>query len=230
MEEEYFGNKKLVWEYWDGKVWSDLNVSDGTRSFTESGYLSFIGPKDMAPTRKFGENLFWIRVRLEMGGYEELPHIDHIMFNTVQAVNRRTINFEVMGTGRGTPNQVFKFLNTPVLEGEEIWVREKEMPRDEEIEALKSIYGDRPFIQEDSNMGGYWVRWENVESFYMSTDRSRHYLLDRLNGKVQFGDGTHGMMVPMLDQNVRTSHYCIGGGVRGNIGVNQATTIRQAIA
>jgi predicted phage baseplate assembly protein len=64
----------------------------------------------------------------------------------------------------------------------------------------------------------------------MSNDRSRHYRLDRLTGKVRFGDGTRGMMVPLLDQNVRTSHYCVGGGVKGNIGVNQATTIRQAIA
>ena len=230
MEEEYFGNKKLVWEYWDGKSWSDLNVTDGTRAFTESGYLEFLGPKDMAPTRKFGENLFWMRVRLEMGGYEELPRIDHILFNTVEAVNRRTLNFEILGTGRGTPNQVFRFLNAPVLEGEVIWVREKEMPREEEMEALKAQYGETPFCEADPRLGGYWVRWENVESFYMSNDRSRHYMLDRLNGKVRFGNGTNGMMVPALDQNVRTSHYCIGGGVRGNIGVNQATQIRQAIA
>lgn len=230
MEEEYYGNKKLVWEFWNGKDWEDLNVSDGTRAFTESGYIEFLGPKNMAPTRKFGENLFWLRVRLEMGGYEELPQIDHILFNTVESINRRTMNYEIMGTGRGTPNQVFKFLNTPVLEGEEIWVREKEMPRDEEMTALKELYGDTPFIQEDTRLGGYWVRWENVESFFMSNDRSRHYRLDRLTGKVRFGDGTRGMMVPLLDQNVRTSHYCVGGGVKGNIGVNQATTIRQAIA
>ncbi|MCL2326485.1 MAG: putative baseplate assembly protein, partial [Proteobacteria bacterium] len=66
--------------------------------------------------------------------------------------------------------------------------------------------------------------------FYASTPRSRHYRLDRLNGRVRFGDGTRGMMVPFLDQNVRTTRYCVGGGVKGNIGANQATTIRQAIA
>lgn len=230
MEHEYFGNKKLVWEYWNGKDWCDLIVSDGTRAFTESGYVEFLGPKDMAPTRKFGENLFWLRVRLEMGGYEELPRIDHILFNTVEAINRKTLNFEILGTGRGTPNQVFKFLNAPILDGEVLWVREKEMPREDEIAALKALYGDEPFIEEDGRLGGVWVRWQNVESFYLSDDRSRHYQLDRMTGKVKFGDGRHGMMVPLLDQNVRTTHYCIGGGVKGNIGVNQATTIRQAIA
>ena len=230
MQETYYGNRKLAWEYWNGRDWTELNVDDGTRGFTESGYLRLLGPKDMAPTRKFGENLFWLRVRLEMGGYEELPSIDHIMFNTVEAINRRTLNYEILGTGRGTPNQTFKFLNAPVLEGEEIWVREKEKPRDEEIAALKELYGSKPFIEEDKRLGGYWVRWENVESFYLSDDRSRHYRLDRLTGTVKFGDGKRGMMVPLLDQNVRTSHYSVGGGVKGNIGPNQATTIRQAIA
>ena len=230
LEAEYFGNKKLCWEYWDGKDWSDLNVTDETHALTESGYVSFLGPTDMATTRKFGENLYWIRVRLEMGGYEELPHIDHVLFNTVEAVCRRTLHFEILGTGRGTPNQKFKFMNTPVLEGEEIWVREKEMPREEEVAALKEMYGDRPCIEEDKRLGGYWVRWENVESFFLSNERSRHYQLDRISGTVQFGNGRQGMMVPMLDQNVRTTHYCVGGGIKGNIGVNQATTIRQAIA
>ncbi len=230
MQESYYGNRKLVWEYWNGHDWGELNVDDSTLAFTESGYLRLLGPKDMAPTRKFGENLFWLRVRLEMGGYEELPSIDHILFNTVEAVNRRTLNFEIIGTGRGTPNQTFKFLNAPVLEGEEIWVREKDKPRDEEMAALKELYGSKPFIEEDKRVGGYWVRWENVESFYLSNDRSRHYRLDRLTGTIRFGDGKRGMVVPLLDQNIRTSHYSVGGGVKGNIGPNQATTIRQAIA
>lgn len=230
MEEQYFGNKKLVWEYWDGKAWEDLNVKDRTRAFTETGYLEFLGPKTMAPTRKFGENLYWMRVRLEMGGYEELPKIDHILFNTVEAVNRRTLNFEILGTGRGTPNQLFKFLNVPVLEGEKIWVREKELPKDDEIEEMRQLYGDEAFLEPDPRGDGFWVLWENVDSFYASTPRSRHYRLDRLNGRVRFGNGTRGMVVPFLDQNVRSSHYCVGGGSRGNIGPNQATTIRQAIA
>lgn len=230
MEELYFGNKKLVWEYWDGKSWEDLNVKDRTRAFTETGYIEFLGPKTMAATRKFGENLYWMRVRLEMGGYEELPRIDHILFNTVEAVNRRTFNFEILGTGRGTPNQLFKFLNVPVLEGEKIWVREKEMPKDDEIEAMKLVFGDEKFLEADARGDGFWVLWENVDSFYASTPRSRHYRLDRLNGRVRFGNGTRGMVVPFLDQNVRSSHYCVGGGLRGNIGPNQATTIRQAIA
>lgn len=230
MEEQYYGNKKLMWEYWDGKSWLDLGVNDGTRAFTESGYIDFLGPREMAPTRKFGENLFWLRVRLENGGYEELPRINHIMFNTVDAVNRRTLNFEILGSGRGTPNEFFSFVNSPVLEGEEIWVREKEVPPPEEIRVLEDHFGKIKFMDPEPRGDGVWVRWYGVDSFYASGSRSRHYRIDRLNATLQFGDGTKGMLLPALDQNVRTTRYAVGGGVRGNIGPNQAKTIRQAIA
>ncbi|MFA5624126.1 MAG: putative baseplate assembly protein [Bradymonadales bacterium] len=230
MEEQYYGNKKVVWEYWDGRAWLDLGVNDETRAFTETGYIDFLGPREMAPTRKFGENLFWIRVRLEMGGYEELPRINHVMFNTVEAVNRRTLTFEILGSGRGTPNEYFQFMNRPVLEGEELWIREKEMPSAEELAILEDYYGKAKFIDPDPRGDGVWVRWHAVDSFYASGSRSRHYRIDRLNGTVQFGDGTRGMLLPAMDQNIRTTRYAVGGGVRGNIGPNQAKTIRQAIA
>jgi len=38
------------------------------------------------------------------------------------------------------------------------------------------------------------------------------------------------MMVPKGDKNVKCNLYRYGGGVRGNIGPNQATTLRQSIA
>ncbi len=230
MLEEYHGEIRLAWEYWDGRAWTDLGVEDGTHSFTESGYIKFLGPKQMAPTRKFGAKLFWLRVRMEMGGYEQLPRVSHILFNTVPALNRKTLRFEILGSGNATPNEELFFINSPVLEGEEIWVREKEEPSQQELEYLRTIYKDKPFLEEDRRGDGIWVRWQNVESFYASGPQSRHYQLDRLTGRVRFGDGKHGMVLPKLDQNVRTTRYCVGGGVRGNIGSNQATTLRQAIA
>ncbi len=229
MEELFYGDRKVVWEYWNGKVWNDLGVQDATRAFTESGFVEFVGPKDMTPTKKFGESLFWVRARLEMGGYEEQPRIDHILMNTVEAENRRTLRFEILGSGRGTPNESFTFLNRPVLEGEEIWVREKEMPPSEELEEIRAAFGNK-ITEEDTRGDGVWIRWMRVDSFYASTARSRHYTLDRIDGRITFGDGRRGMMVAKLDQNVRSTRYRVGGGVKGNIGPNQATTIRQSIA
>ncbi|MDX9721322.1 MAG: putative baseplate assembly protein [Myxococcota bacterium] len=228
MEELYYGDKKIVWEYWNGKTWNDLGVSDGTRAFTESGFIEFVGPKDMTASKRFGESLYWIRCRLEMGGYEELPRIDHILMNTVEAENRRTIRFEVLGSGKGTPNESFQFLNRPVLDSEELWVREKELPPEDELEELAELYGEK--LSEEDPREGMWIRWKRVDSFYASHARSRHYRLDRIDGRVHFGDGRHGMMIPKGDQNLRCTRYRVGGGVKGNVGANQATILRQAIA
>lgn len=228
MEQLFYGDRKVVWEYFNGTKWLDLGVDDGTRAFTESGFLRFVGPRDMGPVKKFGENLFWIRSRLEMGGYEQLPRVDHVLLNTVEAEHRRTLRFEVLGNGQGTPNEKFEFLNKPVLDGEEIWVREKERPPEDELEQLRAVHG--PKVHEEDRLEGHWVRWVRVDSFYASTGRSRHYRVDRINGTVHFGDGRHGMMVPKGDKNVRANLYRVGGGVRGNVAPHQAVFLRQSIA
>jgi hypothetical protein len=231
IEEMYYGDKSIVWEYWDGTKWADLGVADKTRGFTESNFIEFLGPKDMSPARKFGELLFWLRCRLEMGGYEQLPRIDHIALNTVEAEHRTTLKFEILGSGQGTPNEKFKFMNSPVLEGEELWVREKEAPPDDEIADLKALYGtERAKYLKDDVGGGKWVRWRGVESFYASGPRSRHYKIDRLSGEVFFGDGRKGMVVPKGDQNVRTQLYRIGGGAKGNVGTHKIVQMQQSIA
>jgi len=219
MEQLYYGDKKIAWEYWNGSKWLDLGVDDGTRAFTESGFIRFVGPKDMAPNKKFGEN---------MGGYEQLPRVDHVLLNTVEGENRRTLRYEVLGNGQGTPNESFSFLNKPVLDGEEIWVREKEPPTDEELEDLRAVHGQK--VVEEDRVEGHWVRWTRVDSFYASHGRSRHYKIDRINGTIHFGDGRRGMMVPRGDKNVRANLYRVGGGVRGNVPPHQAVFLRQSIA
>lgn len=230
MEELYYGDKKVVWEYWNGKEWSDLGVMDGTRAFTESGFLRFLGPKNMSPTTRFGEDLFWLRARLEMGGYEQLPRIDHVLLNTVEAEHRTTLRNQALGSGRGTPNESFEFLYKPILEGEQIWIREREMPPGDEIEELKNAHEVEKVVEEDPDGEGVWVRWSRVDSFYASNARSRHYRIDRINGFIKFGDGRRGMMVPLGDRNVRAEMYRIGGGVRGNVGANMANILRHSIA
>src|SRR5690606_17875967 len=162
MEELYYGDKKVVWEYWNGKEWLDLGVIDRTRAFTESGFIEFTGPKDMSPNKKFGENLFWLRCRLEMGGYEQLPRVDHILMNTVTGEHRTTLRYEIMGSGGGTPNESFEFLNRPILEGEEVWVREQEKHPEDEQDVLRDLFGDK--IIEEDKRGGWWVRGSRVDS------------------------------------------------------------------
>jgi hypothetical protein len=70
-EQEYTDENRphLVWEYYrlragaDAGEWLRLIVTDGTKNLTESGTIEFIGPPDFAPLSRFGQSLYWIRVK-----------------------------------------------------------------------------------------------------------------------------------------------------------------------
>lgn len=222
--------QRVVWEYWDGEGWSSLAVTDHTRNFTQSGFVDFIGPKDLRPTKRFGHQLYWLRVRLEMGGYVELPHINNITLNCVYALNQRTLKDEVLGSSDGTPNQRFELNWRPVLDGEELWVRERSRPSLETLTMLKELH-DSEHVVDDSEPGkGVWVRWSRVESFYASGKNSRHYKLDPIQGDISFGDGTKGMTPPIGESNVVMRRYRVGGGSRGNVGAGAVNTLKRSIS
>ena len=66
--QDVYDEQAVVWEYWSGKEWSLLLPEDETENFTSAGFLWFVGPKVMRKTRRYGDNLYWLRARLEMGG------------------------------------------------------------------------------------------------------------------------------------------------------------------
>lgn len=218
----------VVWEYWTGTGWGDLAPRDGTRAFTESGFLEFVGPEDHTRVRRFGDALYWVRARLEMGGHHESPRITHVLLNAVRASNQTTLRDEVLGTSDGTPNQSFTFSQGPLLEGQTLAVRERDEPEGEERADILARMGEdaiRP-----ARKGGFWVRWSEVDSFYDSGPRSRHYVIDRSAGVVRFGDGRRGMIPPAGTAGVVAEWYRIGGGARGNVTANAITAMRRSIA
>src|SRR5581483_11122508 len=176
---------------------------------------------------KFTEDRYWIRARLEMGGYVKPPRIVRVLSNTVESANVVTVRDEVLGSSDGTPIQSFGLSQGPLLEGEVIEVRERDEPAPEDIVDL----GDdatRKATEEEG--GGVWVRWKPVDSFFDSGPRSRHYLRNPLTGRIHFGDGTRGMMPPAGRNNIVCRKYQVGGGVRGNVNAMTLTQLTRAIA
>ncbi len=213
---EGYDEQAVVWECWNGKEWALLLPRDDTDNFTACGFVHFVGPKIQRKTRRYGDNLFWMRARLEMGGYDEPPVCDRVLLNSVYASNYTTYPETVLGSSQGTPNQSWYFNRGPVLPGQKLCVVEKERPPVAEIEALKLEEGDDCFV--DLGDGeGYLVRWHEVESLYESDSKSRHYVKDITTGQVRFGDGVHGMIPPKGDRNVRAVTYRVGGGSTGNV-------------
>jgi hypothetical protein len=185
---------RVTWEYAGPEGWAALALDDETRAFAERGLISFVGPPDLTPRVELGRERAWLRARREPGA-GRTPLLRRLLTNTTWASETTTARDEVLGSGDGSPNQVFRTTRAPVLEGERIEVRE--LPTG----------GPGPEL---------WVPWQPVPDFYASGPLDRHYVLDHLAGEIRFGDGQHGMVPPRGRDNVRAALYRTGGGARGN--------------
>jgi len=221
--------QRVVWEYWDGRGWQPLSVDDETQGFTSSGFAFFIAPDDWVISSKFTEERFWLRARLEQGGYVKPPRIRMIVTNAIDAYNQETISEEILGSSDASPLQQFKFLRGPLLEDQVVEVRERQKPAPEDItelgpDAVRAVEPDNPQNNE------VWVRYKRVDSFFASGPRSRHYTLDYVSGIIAFGDGRRGMVPPEAKNNVIARPYRIGGGALGNVNSNTLTSLGRALA
>jgi predicted phage baseplate assembly protein len=221
--------QRVVWEYWNARTWQPLSVDDETQGFTSSGFAFLIAPDDWVISSKFTEERFWLRARLEQGGYVKPPRIRMIVTNAIDAHNHETIPEEILGSSDASPLQEFKFLRSPMLEDEVIEVRERQKPSPEDIaelgpDAVRMAEPDNPQNNEA------WVRYKRVDSFFASGPRSRHYTLDYVTGIVGFGDGRRGMVPPEAKNNIVARLYRIGGGALGNVNANTLTSLGRALA
>ncbi len=222
-------DRLLVWEYWNGQRWADLVARDGTHGFTESGFVEFTGPADFKKTKRFGQTQYWLRARLEMGGYDRSPLVRAVLLNSVTALNQQTFREAVLGSSEGTPNQAFRFHQHPVLPGEEIWVLETAPLTQAEAERIRADEGDEAIL-EAPDRGGTLVRWHRVENFFDSDAAARHYVRDVVTDEVRFGDGIHGMVPQKGDRNVLARVFHVGGGSDGNVPAGAIEVLKQKIA
>ena len=214
--QDSYDEQSVMWEYWSGNAWRPLYPKDGTHNFTGCGFIAFTAPKVHRKSRRYGDNLYWMRARLEMGGYDEVPVCDRILLNSVYASNYSTTATVTLGSSQGTPNQSFWFSSGPVLPGQSVIVEEHERPTDEDIKNAVFEERDDAFA-ENPNGKGYLLRWHEVESLFESGPRSRHYTKDVSTGEIVFGDGVHGMIPPKGDRNIRAMNFKVGGGQHGNV-------------
>lgn len=229
MEEpgEDVAEQVVVWEYWNGKTWGNLYPKDGTQNFTQSGFLEIVGPRDMKAVRRFGEQAYWLRARLEMGGYDRPPRLGRVLINTVPARNLSSFGDTILGSSDGTPNQSFRFQRGPVLDGEVVYVVEPERPAGAALERLNAVFGQEA-VQEAED--GFRVRWLRVDGFFESSPEDRHYTLDVVTGELSFGDGVRGRIPPKGDRNVRCAYHQVGGGAVGNVPRAAVTVLKQNLA
>jgi predicted phage baseplate assembly protein len=223
------GGQRVVWEYWDGREWEPLSVDDETQGFTNSGFTFFIAPDDWVSSSKFTEDRFWLRARLEQGGYVKPPRIRMIVNNAIDAFNHETIRGEILGSSDASPMQQFKFLRGPMIDDEVVEIRERQVPPAEEITELGPNAVRKAFPDDPQN-NEVWVKWKRVDSFFASGPRSRHYTLEYVSGQISFGDGRRGMVPAEGKNNIVSNNYRIGGSALGNVNANTLTSLGRALA
>lgn len=202
---------QVNWEYNSAQGWRRLGVIDETNAFDGRGLIRFVGPRGFTSRSLFGHDLYWLRVRWRDGHFPVTPHLRRLLTNTTWGRQAASFHDEIAGSSDGSPNQQWQLAQQNILIGEEIAIREPNFPLASEAsaEAITTLFDAA------GNVAEIWVGWQAVPDFHGSGPRDRHYVIDRLAGSVQFGDGQYGMMPPTGQNNIRAS-YRSGGGERGN--------------
>lgn len=151
---------------------------------------------------------------------------------TVWAGQYITYLGEVLGSGNGTECQTVCTRRAPVLSGQRLEVREPDLPTTTERETIEKEEKNavRAVADSTGHAKEIWVRWHEVPDFYASGPRDRHYVIDRLNGVIHFGDGVNGLIPPLGSGNLVMTEYRVGGGAAGNRPAGTITQLRTAVA
>ncbi len=228
----------IRWEYFAGTAWKALPVSDDTEGLTQSGVVEFLTPPDMAPLAKFDlQESFWVRAlglreepaRIGLPGDDPLrtPCLQGVYLNTLPAAQAVTVEWEILGSSNGLAGQTFRFSRTPVVPGQQVWVREPGgLPG-------KGVQGEGEGAEERKNpVTGeteVWTEWQEVPHLLSSESFHRHYTMDPVNGMIGFGDGNRGMIPPPGTHNLAAA-YRAGGGAAGNVSSGAVKQLKTPLA
>ncbi len=223
---------KLIWEYSSPLGWQTLVVQEETSTLSTSGLIQFIAPADFGNTELFGKQLYWLRIRWLDGNFRVQPRLRRFLTNTMWAFQVTTFTDEVLGSSNNQANMVFVANNAPILTGQQLQIRESKLASNIlESNIPIELESDRVTVIRDEfgEVEEIWVLWEEVPDFYLSGPGDRHYIVDRIQGEIQFGDGQTGMIPPPGRDNIRLSFYRTGGGKQGNVAAETISELRTTV-
>lgn len=212
----------FLWEYFDGFSWKELSLMDETRSFSRSGLITMMGPEKMGRKRLFGEDRYWLRVRDKSGRYgqtakeQRLPVLTGIYMNTVRILGVDRSDTEYFRMEVFQENTVFKLMRGRIIRAE-VYVNEAESIDGRELERLIGEGRVKPVYDEAGILQEAWVQWIPREDFSESAGEDRHYVLDRNEGTLLFGNSRRGRIPPTAARDNIRVEYISGGGERTNL-------------
>lgn len=194
---------RLACEYYDvSGLWRPLpHAKDRTRALSISGPLHFKLPKPQAHAAggvTGHKNAYFIRCRLESGGYDCAPTIRSVRINAVSARHAADVPAEPITTNVRRANQEYHLTHAPVA------------PRSTRVDVtLKD---------------GTREQWTETADRDRTGPFDRHYVLEPETGTLRFGDGRQGRV--MADKSLIASiavHYRVGSGPIGNVTAGRLT-------
>ncbi|MGE3539972.1 MAG: putative baseplate assembly protein [Candidatus Tectimicrobiota bacterium] len=159
-----------------------------------------------------------------------VPRVSAIYPNAGWVLQVASIQDERFGSSDGTAQQAFRLARAPVTAAT-VWVNEVGTLTEEEIAQIKAdpTGGVREEVDLMGSRLALWIRWQPCSDLTRVGREARCYLLDPVQGLIQFGDGLHGKIPPPGQENLRAD-YQVGGGQNGNVGAGQIKEVKSSLA
>ena len=218
-ENVHFSMAPVAFEYATRTGFKPLKVMDGTKNFSCAGTVLFMPPSDFAPLEVEGRKRWWLRLRGDadnLKGYH--APVRNILLNAVEIRNQETLGEEAFYVDSSAPNMAFPLAAQNILSAE-VFVSELGQLSRQQMDALLADRPDDIRVTHDflGDVTAFFVRWTEVENFDSSKPGDRHYLLDRMNNTIVFGDGVH-VRIPQAQRDAAFTVRCVCcDGQRGNV-------------
>lgn len=195
-EVEGFSGRNIKYYYSTREGFARLKLIDNTEGLAHVGTIVFIPPTDMAKLSIEGEEAYWIRITDEKQEIEhkvnKSPLIKSIRMNAVEVNNIDTLDEQDYYIDMFGPNMTF-LLNADNILDVDVWVNEVESFTENEMRGM--LIEQPACTRAEYNLKGgieeFYIKWEEVDNFDSSNPGDRHYVIDRMNHTIAFGDGVH---------------------------------------
>ena len=195
-ELEAVNQGKLTFSYSTRDGFSRLKLTDHTEGLSHTGTLMFLPPPDMAKRTLEGQEAYWIKISDEKDHLRQhplqRPVIKNIQVNAVEVDNIDTMTEDDYYIDAFGPNMQFA-LNAQNILSLDLWVNETAQFTETQmrrmlVENPQNTRAEYSFLGEIEE---FYVKWQEVDNFDCSTAGDRHYMVDRMNNRLYFGDGVH---------------------------------------
>lgn len=218
-ENIHFSMSPITFEYSTRTGFKPLKVIDGTQNFSAAGTVLFMPPSDFAPMEVEGLSRHWLRLRGDPSAIEGYhAPIRRLMLNAVEIRNQQTLGEESFYVDTTAPDMRFPLAAQNILSAE-VFVSEMGQHSRQHMDQMLREQPDDVRVSRDflGDITAFFVRWSEVENFDLSQPGDRHYMLDRMNNTIVFGDGVH-VRIPQAQHDVAFTVRCVCcDGSRGNV-------------